>query len=188
MLQKLIKAITGTAVALAMLVPAPLMAQDTVVDDAELYEYTTQDFDYDFETISDEYEATELTDEEAAALGFAFLLTGVGLIVFAVFAVIMYVYSALAFSAIAKKVGEEPAWYAWVPLLNLWLLAKIAQVPPVSLLLIFIPVVNLIYSLYLMMKVAERRGFPSWVGLLIVIPLLGLVVPGYIAWAEPSKA
>ncbi len=34
------------------------------------------------------------------------------------------------------------------------------------------------------MAVAERRGKPSWVGILILLPFVGLLVPAYLAFSE----
>jgi hypothetical protein len=32
--------------------------------------------------------------------------------------------------------------------------------------------------------VAEARGKPSWVGVLMIVPFVGAIVPGYLAWAD----
>jgi len=34
------------------------------------------------------------------------------------------------------------------------------------------------------MAVAEARGKPNWWGILVIIPLVNFVVPGYLAWAD----
>ena len=34
------------------------------------------------------------------------------------------------------------------------------------------------------MAVAEARGKPSWWGILLIVPLVGLIVPGYLAWSD----
>jgi hypothetical protein len=197
MFQKIFKALAGGALALALLLPAPAFAQEdeTVVDDAVLYQTQTDDDsviyetqDYDWELLSDTDNLDNLSDEEAAVFSAALFLTGVGLVVFGVFALIAYVYTSWAFMVVAQKVGEQPAWLAWVPILNVYLLTKIAKVHPLSLLLMFVPIANIVYAVFLLMKIAERRGFPSWLGLFVLVPLAGLILPGYLAWAEPSKA
>jgi hypothetical protein len=32
--------------------------------------------------------------------------------------------------------------------------------------------------------VAEARGKPGWVGVLLIVPVLGALMPGYLAWAD----
>lgn len=99
----------------------------------------------------------------------------------------VYIYYALALSTIAKKVGEDNTWMAWIPVLNFFYMCKVAGLNMLLGLLMFVPLVNFIFSIYLFMKLAERRGFPQWVGILIIVPMVGIAVPGYIAWANPSN-
>jgi hypothetical protein len=184
MFQRIFRAIAGTFVSLALLAPAPALAQtDDEVFDADLYEYTTTD--YEFNTISDDY---TVTGDEEVIYQVAAIFAGVGVIFLVTLLVVTYLYTSLTLMVIANKVGEGPAWLAWVPVGNLFLMAKVAQLPAISLLLFIVPVVNVVYSIYMMMKVAERRGFESWLGILMIVPVIGLFVPGYIAWAEPTKA
>jgi hypothetical protein len=34
------------------------------------------------------------------------------------------------------------------------------------------------------MAIAEARNKPSWWGILLIIPFIGMIVPGYLAWAD----
>ena len=95
-----------------------------------------------------------------------------------------YVYGGLAFQTIAKKTNTPDAWWAWVPILNLLLLAKIAKKEVWWGLLCLIPFVGIIFAIILLMGVAEARNKPNWWGILIIVPLVGLIVPGYLAWAD----
>jgi hypothetical protein len=47
--------------------------------------------------------------------------------------------------------------------------------------------VNVVLAIYIWMELAKRRGFESWLGLLMIIPLVNFVIPGYLAFAEPKK-
>jgi hypothetical protein len=110
----------------------------------------------------------------AAGTSFFFLL-----IVLAV-----YVYSALAVQTIADKTGTENSWLAWIPIANLILLLNIAKKPIWWIVLCIIPVVNIIIFIIVWMAVAEARGKPGWVGVLLIVPVLGALMPGYLAWAD----
>jgi hypothetical protein len=35
-----------------------------------------------------------------------------------------------------------------------------------------------------MMGVAEARNKPNWWGILMIVPVVNLIVPGYLAWAD----
>ena len=34
------------------------------------------------------------------------------------------------------------------------------------------------------MSIAEARGKPNWWGILLIVPIVGIIVPGYLAWAD----
>lgn len=52
------------------------------------------------------------------------------------------------------------------------------------LILFFIPLVNIVVSIIIWMKIAEMRGKPSWLGILWIIPPIGLIVVGYLAFSD----
>jgi hypothetical protein len=49
------------------------------------------------------------------------------MIIFLIVLIAAYIYSALALMAIAKRTDNEPAWLAWLPIGNMYLLSKIAK-------------------------------------------------------------
>lgn len=112
--------------------------------------------------------------------------------------IIIYAYSALTVMFTAKKLKTEPAWLAWIPIANLVLLSKMAKKHwwPVLLLAGFIiPFVNfvaailfIVYMFIWFYKITEQRGYPGWISILIIIPILGniwgLVLWGMLAWSK----
>ncbi len=110
----------------------------------------------------------------------------------------IYVYSALALMAIAKKTNTEPAYLAWIPVANMYLLSKIAGMPwwPMLLMIGFvIPILNIFFGIAFMVfvfiwywKIFERLDRPGWWVLLNLIPLAGavifLVLLGVAAWSK----
>lgn len=105
--------------------------------------------------------------------------------------VIFYIYSAICIMFVAKKTGKEPAWLAWIPIGNLFLLCKVAGLTYWWLLILFVyiipvagPLLFLAFFGYLWYKVALARNKPGWVGILVVIPLVNLIVMGYLAFSE----
>ncbi|MBM3249417.1 MAG: hypothetical protein FJZ09_01025 [Candidatus Omnitrophica bacterium] len=112
--------------------------------------------------------------------------------------VLIYLYSSLCLHLIAVKTNTGPAWMAWIPIANIFLMCKIAQANYLyaagfvaAVLLSFIPLVGVIFnfailglSIYLWYRISLRRNKPAWVGVLIGIPFVGLVFMGYLAFSE----
>jgi ABC-type Na+ efflux pump permease subunit len=98
--------------------------------------------------------------------------------------VVFYVYMALALQTIAKKTNTENAWFAWIPILNVFLMLMIAKKPLWWFILLLIPFVNIVISIIVWMAMAEARGKPSWIGILMLIPVLNIIIPGYLAWSQ----
>lgn len=126
----------------------------------------------------------------AFLLGFAL----VGLVIFAA----VYVFMSLALMAVAKKLKTEPAWLAWVPIGNLYLMSKMAKMHwwPILLLIGYvIPYINIITNIALMVfmiiwqwKVCEARKRPGWWAVLQLIPVVGwiwaFIMWGILAWGK----
>ncbi len=112
---------------------------------------------------------------------------------FGFFAMIaVYVYVALALQTIAKKTNTENAWLAWIPIANMYLMTRIAEVDwwwfLVALGANFIPFIGWIaaigIAIWWLWLIAERRGYPGWVAILAVIPIVNFVIIGLLAWRD----
>lgn len=161
-----------------------------------LYDKLSNDGEYSIDT-------SELTPDEQAALagftaltgGFLTALTGgLLLVVIAISTVVsiaLYVFMSWAYMIIAKKLNMENAWFAWVPVLNLILMAQIGDINPWTLLLIIIPFVNVFYLIYFLvvssMKMSEKLGLDKYLGLLMFVPVVQYVFLGYLAWGKYEK-
>ncbi len=102
------------------------------------------------------------------------------------FGLLVYVYFAYAIMTLSDKTKTPHSWWAWVPILNALQLVKVAGKSYWWILLFFIPLVNLIFMVYVWMLIAERRGFEKWLGVLMIVPFVNFFVPGYLAFAEPG--
>lgn len=100
------------------------------------------------------------------------------------FFIAMYVVMAVALMTIAKKTDTPNEWMAWVPILNIVLMIQIAGLELWYIVLCFIPCVNLFAFIYIWWKVAEARDKPGPIALLMLVPVLNLAVPLYIAFSE----
>jgi len=121
-------------------------------------------------------------DDAPKALPFAL---GAGIMGFLiVISIAGYIYQALALQTIAQKTGTENGWFAWIPILNLILMLNIARRPIWWIVLVFVPLVDLVIIVIVLMGIAEARNKPSWWGILWIVPPISIIVPGYLAWAD----
>ena len=111
--------------------------------------------------------------------------------VFMIFFAAVYVYTAIALMAIAKKTKTKNAWLAWIPVANIYLMTQIAEVQwwtMLFLLFAWIPVLGpaivMGLTIYWWWNIAERRKMPGWMGILMAVPIVNLVAIGMIAWSK----
>lgn len=97
---------------------------------------------------------------------------------------ILYAYLAFSLQITAKKTNTPNGWFAWIPILQLYLSIKIARKPGWWLILYFIPFINFIIYVIIWMKIAEMRNKPGWLGILMIIPPAILIIPGYLAFSR----
>lgn len=115
----------------------------------------------------------------------AALLGGGVLLICGVIGLAFYVYFALALYTIANKTHTENAWMAWIPIIQNILMVNIAKKPIWwALIIIFVPLVNIVFWILAWMAIAEARGKPSWWGIMMIVPVMNLIAPGYLAWAD----
>lgn len=107
--------------------------------------------------------------------------TGLLILAAAVLGFLFYAYFAICLVVIARKTDTPNGWMAWVPVLNLVLMCSVARKPGWWVVLCLVPVVNLLVFVALWMGIAEQRGRPAWVGLLMLLPPISLIVPLWLA-------
>lgn len=98
--------------------------------------------------------------------------------------IISYLYFSITLMVIAGKTGTPNGWMAWVPFANLFLMCNIAGKPLWMVIICFIPLINLIAFMLLWMAIAERRNKPGWIAFLMLVPLVQIFIPAYIAFFD----
>jgi uncharacterized membrane protein YhaH (DUF805 family) len=144
----------------------------------------------------------------AAFLGFFIFLM--------VLAVLAYFYVAFALMSISKRTNTPHGWLAFIPILNLYLISRIAKMHwwPMLLIVAYILftilasfgntmgligsilgiislLVFVVYSIIWQWKMFEAVGRPGWWILTILIPFIGNIVYfillGVAAWGKPEN-
>jgi len=133
----------------------------------------------------------------AAAGGMLAVLMGF-LLVMAIIGLAVYIYYAICLMKIAKKTNTANGWFAWIPILNVVLMIKIAKKPMwwIALfiglfILCVIPILgflaaiaSMVLMIILWMKIAEAVGKPGWWGILMIVPIANLIIPGILAFSK----
>lgn len=93
---------------------------------------------------------------------------------------VSYLITAVSLYGVFKKAGEPP-WAAFVPLYNLFVLVRVAGYNPWMFLLFIIPLVNVVFGVFVALGVGRafgRSGAFSIV-LLWLLSVIGLLIVGY---------
>lgn len=101
--------------------------------------------------------------------------------IFLLILLFFYLFFAITLMMIAKKTNTSGGGLAWIPILNLFLMCRIAHRPAWWALMCFVPFLNFIFFIMLWMGIAEASGKSIFVGLMVIIPVVGLIVPAYLA-------
>ncbi|MBF0539307.1 MAG: DUF4124 domain-containing protein [Nitrospirae bacterium] len=89
-----------------------------------------------------------------------------------VVALLITLVFSFALYKIAKRLNVASAWMAWVPLLNLFTMVRMAGRPVWWGVLFLIPIVGNVLFVILWMDICQRLGLKKTLGLLMLIPML----------------
>ncbi len=90
-----------------------------------------------------------------------------------------YLFCSYCFYNIYQKLGEPNAWFAWVPILNNWIMYKAGEQSPWWIIALLIPLVNIVALVFLIIafvNIAKKLGKNPWLILLMIVPLINFVV------------
>lgn len=142
-------------------------------------DWDTTQWDDDYWDTTYDYSPTEITEEGLMAILGAFAIVGV--VTIPIFLVI-YIYQAVAFMAIAKKLNHPNPWFAWIPILNVIQMFQLADMSGWLVLLMIIPIVNIVLMIIALMKICEKRGMEKLLALLALLGPIYFILIGILAW------
>ncbi|HVT11766.1 MAG TPA: DUF5684 domain-containing protein [Fimbriimonadaceae bacterium] len=118
-----------------------------------------------------------MNDAAAQSIGL-----GIGLGVYLIVLVAIYLLLAYPLYAMGRKVDSNNAWFAFVPILNVFLMLEIAGKEAWWFILFLIPCVGFIFYIITWMGIAEAMDKPGWLGALMIVPILNVIMPFYFAF------
>ena len=99
--------------------------------------------------------------------------------------VIVYAFFAYCLSEIARKTNNaDRAWWAWLPIMQVLLILKVAALEWWLIFLFLIPFVNIALAIYVWIRVAKALSKHPIFGVLMIVPGVDLFVLAYLAFAK----
>nr|MBN2278373.1 hypothetical protein [candidate division Zixibacteria bacterium] len=99
----------------------------------------------------------------------------------------IYLYFSLCLFTIAKKVGHENTWWAFVPILNIIQIIQMAGKPLYWFLFLFIPIFNIVAIAMIWIEIARaREKSPIW-GVCMILPFISLLAILILALGESNR-
>jgi hypothetical protein len=99
---------------------------------------------------------------------------------------VAYVFSSICFWMICRKTHIAPGPLVWVPILQLIPLLRAANMPRVWFFAYFVPVINIIATIMLSVKIVKSRGKAPWVAFLLILPPTSLFAFMYLAFSQSA--
>lgn len=126
----------------------------------QLAQYTSSySYDYSYNTTS---------DGAAAAVA-----VGVLLVVYGIVFLLVVIPAIIAWWSLFKKAGE-PGWAALIPIYNTYVMWKISKTEIIAFILCFIPFVNIVGIILILVGMAKQYDKPATVWLAQFIPIVGV--------------
>lgn len=124
---------------------------------------------FDFSSISLLAQSSSSSDGAAAGGSIIGMLIGIA----------GYLFGSYCFYNIYHKLGEPNAWFAWVPILNNWIMYKAGDQSPWWIIGLFIPLVNIVALVFLIIafvNIVKKLGKNPWMLLLMLIPIVNFFI------------
>lgn len=112
-------------------------------------------------------------------------LLGLGMVMFLiVFGLAFYVFACFCYKRICEKCGVTPGVLIWIPFVHFIPLLQVAQMPVWTIILLFVPLVNLVFVIVVFAKLCIARGKSGWLVVMLFIPIVNLIFLPYLAFSE----
>ena len=115
-----------------------------------------------------------------AAIGF--------LLVFAVLVLAFYLFMCFCYKRICENAGEEPGVLVWIPLLQFVPLLRVAELPVWTIILFFVPFVNLVFPFVMWAKICAALDKSPWLAAILLLPILNLLLIPYLAFSSSAPS
>jgi hypothetical protein len=99
-------------------------------------------------------------------------------------AISFFIILSYCLKRICEKCGTEPGILIWIPIFNLIRLLQAGGLSGWLFPLFFVPIVNLIFAIFMWAKICQARGKTGWLVVMMFVPLLNFLFIPYLAFSE----
>jgi hypothetical protein len=104
------------------------------------------------------------------------------ILVSVVVTLVFHVLFSWCFKLICLKTGYDPGLLIWVPIAQCIPLLRVAKMPELMLLLMFVPLVNCVFFLIMWAKICTARKQSPWLAATLLVPGVNLFLIPYLAF------
>ncbi len=127
--------------------------------------------------------------------GFMGIMVAFGILLMLGLMAAVYVYHALAWMTIARKLKHKYPWLAWIPLASTAMRLQLGKFRWEWIFLVFIPffgwIALWVMTIIVHWRIFEKRKYPGWFSLAVIIPQIGwlfyMIIIGFVAWEDRKK-
>lgn len=98
-----------------------------------------------------------------------------------------YIILFLPLMFVAKKTFARPIWLAFIPILQLYLLVRMANKPAYWVLFLFVPIVNIFIFIHIWIEICTIIKKPIFFGMLMVVPGLNYLIMCYLGLSSTKE-
>lgn len=122
-------------------------------------------------------------------------LVAIGIFIALLVLAAFYVYFALAWRTIARKLRYKNDWIAWIPIANSAMILQLGGFHWAWIFLLLVPIIGwaavFVLVLIATWRIFEKLKYPGWFSLSMIIPKVGgilyLIAIGFVAWQHKGK-
>ena len=111
----------------------------------------------------------------------------IGVLLLVVVAIALYLFGCYLMKRICENAGSEPGILIWIPILNIIPMLAAAELPLWTIILFFIPLVNLVLAIVMWVNIIKNIGHSGLLVILMFIPILNLLLMLYLAFGTPPR-
>ena len=142
-------------------------------------------------TTFEEYFATNSEVSNFLAGGVLGALIAIGIVIAILLVIALYIYFALAWQTIARKLKYKHPWLAWIPFANCAMILQLGKFHWAWVFLALFPPALFVLLIIATWRIFEKRKYPGWLSLSMIIPQIGgilyLIAIGFVAWQDRKK-
>ncbi len=98
--------------------------------------------------------------------------------------ILWYIFLTFCLYKIAKKMGRNDAWNAFIPILNIFYVMDLAGYGLTGCLFLIIPILNIFVYISAWSEICKKLNKSPWLALLMLFPPTSIILTAYLAFFD----